>query len=1191
MLMINLHGNSLGVSLIFFGDSDVLKSLKDVESKASLDWPRSRVSVSPQTINSALALCANICSPDLFRRLSVFYTLADCDNGGGSEADSGGFPHHLHVRYAGEYDQERPFRCLQGFLTVFSWSVRSTLEVYWNWQLREEVNLQNELQRDSNIQYNATTLFAPRGAARGRSSYRIVGEAEALNLEINSSTHDHPLLQIHRINALPIKFAAKLDTQPSRVGIAATHIRTKLVERRPNIHRVLLCAQMSLQMQSGVRLKKFEENKVSAVTLLSKAPWNVDSQQLKQCWTKPVSKDTEPSKGFIVFSLTNGPDHHVSQLADAVVIARYVNATLVLPDIRGSEPGQKRKFQDMYDVDKFMRSLDGVITIVKELPPEVTSRSPAVVRVPNRASEDFIVKKIEPIFRAKGYLRLATYFPSVNLKLREKKNADLASTTCLAMFGSLELKPEIQELVDMMAGSLRTLNQKSNGCFVAIDLKTDFLEKKICKQNGFKQRKSCYNAQEIAEFLKKMGFDGNTTIYLTQTWWHESLNFFREIFPNTYIKMELQNTPMTVQLGQGARIQLTNAIIETGNVGATIQFGSLDFPAVVARTTVVPVSDMNTGKPARRLHPSGAPTHRMHLPAQRPAAEELSRRTSVFERLSQSEVPTIKRTLTGGIISVVTANTTSRPTGLSVPREYDPETSSSGGRLTRRQRRKRNAELRAQQQFSTHPSNGLTKRRFQRPLTADVRRTPPRERLSFARVERRERRNNPLGEHRGVTPELRIRGSTTERSRWKGKQSWRPKPRRGNERKEREIDLGVTSGVASRRSAPDSRDRQRWVQKKAHDDSRYDGRHLGESSRGSCHSPTPPKEEVNFDRSPRVEEILLPNKEPEIQWRRRSEIRLLEEGENMEENMKEDTTNIEYMEGEEEMNDTINMEIVYMARHVNIDNGADYDDGEDDGDWQPHPQQEYQRQHEAGSIADEGDRSPRGHEMEAEDNPFDDENATLAEMRRQMRRQMRAKDREISQLNEKMTEMMAQMTAIMQMMQRNVIVGPAPTPLVDPPNLQMPQISGIRGIPGNGQGAQNTTRQPTPQNIASTSEPVTAAQVAKFEKLNLSKSESHFDKPKKAKSSDTKKRETYSTSSLRSSKGKQVIYNVDKGKQPMQYEEKPKQVYNPNPQPKLILGGNDKPRNFQGGGERPRQNVGTGDRTFPSLKDKMNKEY
>ncbi|PKU62793.1 hypothetical protein MA16_Dca027961 [Dendrobium catenatum] len=79
--------------------------------------------------------------------------------------------------------------------------------------------------------------------------------------------------------------------------------------------------------------------------------------------------------------------------------------------------------------------------------------------------------------------------------------------------------------------------------------------------------------------------------------------------------------------------------------------------------------------------------------------------------------------------------------------------------------------------------------------------------------------------------------------------------------------------------------------------------------------------------------------------------------------------------------------------------------------------------------------------------------------------------------------------------------------------------------------------------------------VAKFEKLNLSRSEGHFDKLKKPKSSEVKKGEAYSASSLRPNRGKQVVYNVDKGKQPMQYEEKPKQVYNPNPQPKMILGG------------------------------------
>ncbi|KAL0912931.1 hypothetical protein M5K25_016353 [Dendrobium thyrsiflorum] len=67
--------------------------------------------------------------------------------------------------------------------------------------------------------------------------------------------------------------------------------------------------------------------------------------------------------------------------------------------------------------------------------------------------------------------------------------------------------------------------------------------------------------------------------------------------------------------------------------------------------------------------------------------------------------PTAKRIVTSGRISVVIANTTSLSIGLSTPGKYNAEASSSGGRLIRRQRRKKNAEFRAQQQLPIHPSN------------------------------------------------------------------------------------------------------------------------------------------------------------------------------------------------------------------------------------------------------------------------------------------------------------------------------------------------------------------------------------------------------------------------------------------------------------------------------------------------------
>ncbi|KAL0906292.1 hypothetical protein M5K25_024775 [Dendrobium thyrsiflorum] len=179
------------------------------------------------------------------------------------------------------------------------------------------------------------------------------------------------------------------------------------------------------------------------------------------------------------------------------------------------------------------------------------------------------------------------------------------------------------------------------------------------------------------------------------------------IFDGTWNRlMDLQNTAFTVQLGGGAIIQLANVLINTGDAGATIQFGSVDFPAIAVRTAAIPTKGKNVERSARELNTTEVLTRRVHLTAPRPTDENLRGRISVFERLSQPKAPSTKRIMTGGRISVVTADTTTSPTGLSTPRKNTAEASSSGRRLTRRQRRKLNAEIRAQQQrLPIHPSN------------------------------------------------------------------------------------------------------------------------------------------------------------------------------------------------------------------------------------------------------------------------------------------------------------------------------------------------------------------------------------------------------------------------------------------------------------------------------------------------------
>lgn len=181
--------------------------------------------------------------------------------------------------------------------------------------------------------------------------------------------------------------------------------------------------------------------------------------------------------------------------------------------------------------------MEGVVKVVKDLPSHVTTKKIAAVKVPNRVTEDYIARHVEPIYRSKGNVRLATYFPSINMRKSGKKG-DTDSIACLAMYGSLELQPEIHDLVDSMVERLRTLSRKSDGQFIAVDLRVEMLNKKGCQGNDDNDgEKTCFNAQEIAVFLRKIGIDKDTTIYLTQSRWDDSLDSLKDLFPKTYTKV------------------------------------------------------------------------------------------------------------------------------------------------------------------------------------------------------------------------------------------------------------------------------------------------------------------------------------------------------------------------------------------------------------------------------------------------------------------------------------------------------------------------------------------------------------------------------------------------------------------------------------------------------------------------------
>ncbi|KAM3300964.1 protein MANNAN SYNTHESIS-RELATED 1 [Capsicum chacoense] len=264
-----------------------------------------------------------------------------------------------------------------------------------------------------------------------------------------------------------------------------------------------------------------------------------ENLSLKPCWRKPLSTtNEEQAKGYIFLTLTDNPEDHVTQIAGAVVVAKYLGAILVLPEIKGTKTGHKRQFGDIYDTERFITSLDGTIKVVKDPPIEESRVNITNIKVPFMVTKDFIASKIQPKFKSKGNLMVSTDLsPSTMTKAKEiikKDNVKMDPYACLAIFGSFELQPELNQLVNSMIGTLRSLSYNTNGQFVAVDLKVESLGN-LCKGNVIKT-KNCFDPKEIGEFLKKIGYQRHTTIYLTQSGWHSSLDDFRKNFPNTFTK-------------------------------------------------------------------------------------------------------------------------------------------------------------------------------------------------------------------------------------------------------------------------------------------------------------------------------------------------------------------------------------------------------------------------------------------------------------------------------------------------------------------------------------------------------------------------------------------------------------------------------------------------------------------------------
>ncbi|KAL1190047.1 O-fucosyltransferase 16 [Cardamine amara subsp. amara] len=273
------------------------------------------------------------------------------------------------------------------------------------------------------------------------------------------------------------------------------------------------------------------------------------------------AKSVTKNDRYLAIATSGGLNQQRTGIVDAVVAARILNATLVVPKLdQKSYWKDASDFSHIFDVDWFISLLSEDVKIIKQLPLKGgRTWSPGRMRVPRKCNERCYINRVLPVLHKRHAVQLNKF----DYRLSNKLSDDLQKLRCRVNYHALKFTDPILTMGNELVRRMRLRSKH----FIALHLRfePDMLAFSGCYYGGGdkerrelaairrrwktlhinnpeKQRRQgrCpLTPEEVGLMLRALGYGSDVHIYVASGEVYggeESLAPLKALFPHFYSK-------------------------------------------------------------------------------------------------------------------------------------------------------------------------------------------------------------------------------------------------------------------------------------------------------------------------------------------------------------------------------------------------------------------------------------------------------------------------------------------------------------------------------------------------------------------------------------------------------------------------------------------------------------------------------